>query len=129
MPTIDQPELPPLIVNGSGAHKYVFTYKNTWDPKLKRAVRGKGDTKCVGRFEPIVGEAGYGEIIFNDEFKEQHPAILLRHTNSGKEPFGKWLISRGMLPFAMLLFDCRSNRTLARIPAQGRQVGVQAHPR
>lgn len=75
MPTIDQPELPPLIVNGSGAHKYVFTYKNTWDPKLKRAVRGKGDTKCVGRFEPIVGEAGYGEIIFNDEFKEQHPAI------------------------------------------------------
>ncbi len=95
MPAVDQPELPKLIVNASGAHKYVYTYKNTWDPKLKRAVRGKGDTKCVGRYEPVVGEPGYGEIFFNDEFKEQYPALehlrVFRH-KGGKLDFKPILV-------------------------------------
>ena len=32
------PELPRLIVNGSGKYKYVFTYKNHWvDGQIGRA--------------------------------------------------------------------------------------------
>lgn len=80
MPVLDQPDLPRLIVNGSGKRKYVFTYKNTWDKKLKRAVRGKGDTTSVGRFEPVEGgEEGYGEILFNDAFKSKYPALEHLH--------------------------------------------------
>ena len=46
------PELPRLIVNGSGKYKYVFTYKNHWVDG--RSVRGKGDTRSVGKFVPDI---------------------------------------------------------------------------
>lgn len=44
------PELPRLIVNGSGKYKYVFTYKNHW--VNGNSQRGKGDTHSVGKYVP-----------------------------------------------------------------------------
>lgn len=75
MPAITPPELPRLIVNGTDKHKYVFTYKNHWDADAKRSTRGKGDSKCVGKYLPIEGRQDCGEIIFNEEFKAQHPEL------------------------------------------------------
>lgn len=75
MPEIVPPELPPLIVNGSAGRKYVFTYKNVWDSERKRAVRCKGGGQCVGRYEPVEGEVGCGEIFFYDDFKALYPAL------------------------------------------------------
>ena len=54
------PELPRLIVNGSGKYKYVFTYKNHWVDG--RSVRGKGDTQSVGKFVPDEDDKDKGEI-------------------------------------------------------------------
>lgn len=75
MELIRAPELPRLIVNGSSKYKYVFTYKNHWDKEGKRATRGKGDTTCVGRYVPIEGKKGCGELFFYEEFKAQYPAL------------------------------------------------------
>ena len=75
MTAIVPPDLPKLIVNGTSTHKYVFTYKNHWDKELKRAVRSKGDSHCVGRYVPVEGQEGYGEIFFNDDFKAQYPEL------------------------------------------------------
>ena len=75
MTAITPPELPKLIVNASGRHKYVFTYKNRWDAEKKRACRGKGDSKCVGKLLPVEGKEDCGEIIFNEEFKTQYPEL------------------------------------------------------
>lgn len=67
------PELPRLIVNGSGKYKYVFTYKNHW--RNGSSTRGKGDTRSVGKYVPIEGCENKGEIFFNEEFIAQHPAL------------------------------------------------------
>ena len=75
MTAITPPELPKFIVNASGRHKYVFTYKNHWDAEKKRACRGKGDSKCVGKLLPVEGKEDCGEIIFNEEFKTQYPEL------------------------------------------------------
>ena len=75
MKQIPPPELPKLIVNSSGKHKYVFTYKNRWDSEKQRAWRGKGDSKCVGKLLPVEGKPECGEILFNDEFKEKYSEL------------------------------------------------------
>lgn len=75
MKSITPPELPPLIVNRSGKNRYVYTYKNHWDPKVKRSTRGKGDTTCVGKFVEVDDNPDYGEIFFNEEFKEKYPQL------------------------------------------------------
>ena len=67
------PELPRLIVNGSGKYKYVFTYKNHWVDG--RSVRGKGDTRSVGKFVPDENDKDKGEIFFNEEFVAKYPAL------------------------------------------------------
>lgn len=67
------PELPRLIVNGSGKYKYVFTYKNHWINGSSQ--RGKGDTHSVGKYVPVEGIQDKGEIIFNEDFVSQHPAL------------------------------------------------------
>lgn len=67
------PELPRLIVNGSGKYKYVFTYKNHWVNGSSQ--RGKGDTHSVGKYVPIEGVQDKGEIIFNEDFVALHPAL------------------------------------------------------
>lgn len=90
MPVIATPELPRLIVNGSGNYKYVFTYQNHWDKDSKRAKRGKGDTQSVGRFVLDKNKPDMGEIVFNEEFKEKYPALehlrVFRH-KGGKLEF------------------------------------------
>lgn len=75
MQPLPQPELPKFIVCNSGKYKYVFTYKNRWDPKTKRAWRGKGDTKCVGKLIEVQGKDNCGEIIFNQQFIADHPEV------------------------------------------------------
>lgn len=67
------PELPRLIVNGSGKYKYVFTYKNHWVDG--RSVRGKGDTQSVGKFVPDEDDKDKGEIFFNEDFIAKYPAL------------------------------------------------------
>lgn len=67
------PELPRLIVNGSGKYKYVFTYKNHWIDGT--STRGKGDTRSVGKYVAVEGEKNKGEIFFNEEFIASHPAL------------------------------------------------------
>lgn len=90
MKAITLPELPKLIVNRSGMHRYVFTYKNRWDKEAKRSTRSKGDTQSVGKFIPVEGRDDYGEILFNDEFKAQYPGLndlrVFRH-KGGKLEF------------------------------------------
>ena len=75
MKAITPPELPKFIVNRSGKHTYVFTYKNRWDKESKRSTRGKGDTQSVGKLIPIEGRNGCGEILFNEEFKAKYPQL------------------------------------------------------
>ncbi len=75
MTAITPPELPPLIVNRSGKNRYVFTYKNHWDPRVKRSTRGKGDTTSVGKLIEVDGSPDYGEILFNEEFKAKYPQL------------------------------------------------------
>lgn len=75
MSAITPPKLPKLIVNSSGKYKYVFTYKNRWDKEVKRSTRGKGDTHCVGNLVSLSDQSDCGEILFNDEFKAQYPAL------------------------------------------------------
>ena len=70
MSAITPPNLPPFIINGSGKHKYVMTYKNTWDPEKKRSCRCKGDSKCVGKCLAIEGRPECSELVFKDEFKQ-----------------------------------------------------------
>lgn len=67
------PELPRLIVNGSGKYKYVFTYKNHWVNGI--SSRGQGDTHSVGKYVPVEGVKDKGEIFFNEAFIAQHPAL------------------------------------------------------
>lgn len=73
MPAFAIPELPRLIINGSGKYKYVFTYKNHWLNGV--STRGKGDTRSVGKYVLVEGEKDKGEIFFNEDFKAQHPAL------------------------------------------------------
>ena len=75
MPPFAVPDLPKFIVNSSGKHKYVFTYRNRWDPVKQRAYRTKGDSKCVGKLLPVEGKDDCGEIVFTEEFLKQHPAL------------------------------------------------------
>ena len=74
---ITPPELPKFIVNRSGQHRYVFTYKNRWDKETKRSTRGKGDTQSVGKLIDVEGRPDCGEILFNEDFKAQYPELRL----------------------------------------------------
>lgn len=67
------PELPRLIVNGSGKYKYVFTYKNHW--VNGRSTRGKGDSQCVGKYVPDADNKDKGEVFFNEEFIAKYPTL------------------------------------------------------
>lgn len=87
MALITPPELPKLIVNGSGKHKYVFTYKNHWDKEAKRSTRGKGDTQSVGKIVAVDGRADFGEVFFNPEFKQKFPQ--LKHLRVFRHKGGK----------------------------------------
>lgn len=90
MPAITPPELPKLIVNGSGKYKYVFTYKNRWDKEAKRSTRGKGDSCSVGKLVVSEDRPDYGEVLFNEEFRKKHPQLkffrVFRH-KGGKLEF------------------------------------------
>ena len=74
MQSITTPELPKLIVNGNGKYKYVFTYTNAWNKEAKQSRRQKG-ARSVGRYVPVEGKEGCGEIFFNEEFKAEHPGL------------------------------------------------------
>lgn len=74
MQPITTPELPKLIVNGNGKYKYVFTYTNAWNKEAKQSRRQKG-ARSVGRYVPVEGKEGCGEIFFSEEFKAEHPEL------------------------------------------------------
>ena len=74
MQPITTPELPKLIVNGNGKYKYVFTYTNAWNKEAKQSRRQKG-ARSVGRYVPVEGKEGCGEIFFSEEFKAEHPGL------------------------------------------------------
>lgn len=38
---MENPKLPPILVNKAGSVYYVYTYKNVWDRELKRSKRGE----------------------------------------------------------------------------------------
>ena len=75
MARITPPDLPPLLINGTGNNKYVCTYKNQWDKEKGHSYRVPGSTKSVGKFIVLDSETGYGEIIFSKEFKQQYPEL------------------------------------------------------
>ena len=75
MARITPPDLPPLLINGTGNNKYVCTYKNQWDKEKGHSYRVPGSTKSVGKFIVLDSETGYGEIIFSEEFKQQYPEL------------------------------------------------------
>ncbi len=35
---MENPKLPPILVNKAGSVYYVYTYKNVWDRELKRSM-------------------------------------------------------------------------------------------
>lgn len=75
MPSPTPPVLPPFIINGSGANKYVLTYKNVWDPVKKHPSRVKGDSRSVGKCLPVAGKTDCVEIIFKEDFKARYPEL------------------------------------------------------
>lgn len=72
MAVVNAPELPPLLFNRNGKHTYVCTYKNKWDPELRRAVRIKGKNVTVGKLAD--GELT-GKIVWTEEFLNQFPIL------------------------------------------------------
>ncbi len=67
------PQLPPLLVNGTKTNKYVCTYENVWDKDKRRSTRSK--TVCVGKFIVDKDRPDYGEILFNEAFKNKYPQL------------------------------------------------------
>lgn len=73
MAQVSAPTLPPFILQGSGKHRYVCTYKNVWVNGQVR--RRPGSTVTVGKFELLDEETGRGECLFYDAFIEKYPEL------------------------------------------------------
>lgn len=67
---MENPKLPPILVNKAGSVYYVYTYKNVWDRELKRSKRG--ESKKIGK---ILGGQKDGVICFDESFLQERPEI------------------------------------------------------
>lgn len=65
---MENPKLPPILVNKAGSVYYVYTYKNVWDRELKRSKRG--ESKKTGK---ILGGQKDGVICFDESFLQERP--------------------------------------------------------
>lgn len=65
---MENPKLPPILVNKAGSVYYVYTYKNVWDRELKRSKRG--ESKKIGKF---LGGQKDGVICFDESFLQERP--------------------------------------------------------
>lgn len=65
---MENPKLPPILVNKAGSVYYVYTYKNVWDKELKRSKRG--ESKKIGK---ILGGQKDGVICFDESFLQERP--------------------------------------------------------
>lgn len=65
---MENPKLPPILVNKAGSVYYVYTYKNVWDRELKRSKRG--ESKKIGN---ILGGQKDGVICFDESFLQERP--------------------------------------------------------
>ena len=65
---MENPKLPPILVNKAGSVYYVYTYKNVWDRELKRSKRG--ESKKIGK---ILGGQKDGVICFDESFLQERP--------------------------------------------------------
>lgn len=65
---MENPKLPPILVNKAGSVYYVYTYKNIWDRELKRSKRG--ESKKIGK---ILGGQKDGVICFDESFLQERP--------------------------------------------------------
>ena len=65
---MENPKLPPILVNKAGSVYYVYTYKNVWDRELKRSKRG--ESKKIGK---ILGGRKDGVICFDESFLQERP--------------------------------------------------------
>lgn len=65
---MENPKLPPILVNKAGSVYYVYTYKNVWDRELKRSKRG--ESKKIGKI--LCGQKD-GVICFDESFLQERP--------------------------------------------------------
>lgn len=65
---MENPKLPPILVNKAGSVYYVYTYKNVWDRELRRSKRG--ESKKIGK---ILGGQKDGVICFDESFLQERP--------------------------------------------------------
>ncbi|WP_337807990.1 transposase [Parasutterella sp.] len=65
---MENPKLPPILVNKAGSVYYVYTYKNVWDRELKRSKWG--ESKKIGK---ILGGQKDGVICFDESFLQERP--------------------------------------------------------
>ena len=65
---MENPKLPPILVNKAASVYYVYTYKNVWDRELKRSKRG--ESKKIGK---ILGGQKDGVICFDESFLQERP--------------------------------------------------------
>lgn len=65
---MENPKLPPILVNKAGSVYYVYTYKNVWDRELKRSKRE--ESKKIGK---ILGGQKDGVICFDESFLQERP--------------------------------------------------------
>lgn len=65
---MENPKLPPILVNKAGSVYYVYTYKNVWDREFKRSKRG--ESKKIGK---ILGGQKDGVICFDESFLQERP--------------------------------------------------------
>lgn len=65
---MENPKLPPILVNKAGSVYFVYTYKNVWDRELKRSKRG--ESKKIGK---ILGGQKDGVICFDESFLQERP--------------------------------------------------------
>lgn len=65
---MENPKLPPILVNKAGSVYYVYTYKNVWDRELKRSKRG--ESKKIGK---ILGGQKDDVICFDESFLQERP--------------------------------------------------------
>lgn len=78
---MENPKLPPILVNKAGSVYYVYTYKNVWDRELKRSKRG--ESKKIGK---ILGGQKDGVICFDESFLQERPEFRSFQVESkGKE--------------------------------------------
>ena len=71
---MENPKLPPILVNKAGSVYYVYTYKNVWDRELKRSKRG--ESKKIGK---ILGGQKDGVICFDESFLQERPEFEFSH--------------------------------------------------